>query len=59
MKARHAPKKLNAALIPNTTYTDRDVSAGVKYTYYVTAVDNAVPPNESAASNPVEATVQP
>jgi Fibronectin type III domain len=55
----NAPKKLNAALIPNTTYTDRDVSAGVKYTYYVTAVDNAVPPNESGASNTAEATVQP
>ena len=54
-----APKKLDAALIPNTTYTDRDVSAGVKYIYYVTAVDNAVPPNESGASNPVEVTVQP
>lgn len=52
-------KKLNAALLPNTTYTDRDVSAGVKYTYYVTAVDNAVPPNESAPSNSAEATVQP
>ncbi len=54
-----APKKLDAALIPNTTYTDRDVSAGVKYTYYVTAVDNATPPNESGASNTAEATVQP
>jgi hypothetical protein len=53
------PKKLNAALIPNTTYTDRDVAAGVKYIYYATAVDNAVPPNESAASNTAEAIVQP
>ena len=54
-----APKKLDAALIPNTTYTDREVSVGVKYIYYVTAMDNAVPPNESGASNTAEVTVQP
>jgi hypothetical protein len=54
-----APKKLNAALLVKTTYTDREVLPGVKYIYYVTAVDNAVPPNESAASNTAEATVQP
>jgi predicted small lipoprotein YifL len=55
----NTPKKLNAALIPNTTYTDRDVATGVKYIYYVTAVDNAVPPNESVTSNTAEATLQP
>ncbi len=43
-------KRLNAALVGRITYTDKDVKPGVKYTYYVTAVDNAVPPNESAPS---------
>ncbi|MHB8173640.1 MAG: fibronectin type III domain-containing protein [Nitrospirota bacterium] len=51
-------KKLNTALISKITYTDKDVKPGVKYTYYVTAVDNAVPPNESKPSKTAEATAQ-
>ncbi len=51
-------KKLNAALIGRITYTDKEVKPGVKYTYYVTAVDNAVPPNESAPSKEEEAIPQ-
>ncbi len=51
-------KKLSRTLVARITYTDRDVTPGVRYTYYVTAVDNAVPPNESAPSKEEEAIPQ-
>ncbi len=54
--------KLTRTLVARITYTDKDVTPGVGYTYYVTAVDNVVPPNESAPSKEEEAipqTVQP
>lgn len=36
--------------LTTTSYTDRDVAAGVDYTYVVTARDGATPPNESPFS---------
>ena len=47
--------KLNHALVLRITYADKDAAPGNKYTYYVTAVDNAIPPNESAPSKEEEA----
>ena len=41
----------------NITYRDEAVASGKTYYYYVTAVDNAVPPNESGPSETVEAKV--
>jgi hypothetical protein len=40
--------------IPATTYADTDVRRGVRYTYVVSAVDTAQPPNESGWSEPAE-----
>ena len=37
-------------------HLDRDASPGTRYTYTVTAVDGADPPNESDASQPVSET---
>jgi hypothetical protein len=39
-----------------TTYTDTGLSNGSTYTYRVTTIDTANPPNESAPSNAVSAT---
>jgi predicted small lipoprotein YifL len=41
-----------------TVYTDRDVRAGARYRYAVTAIDNARRPNESARSNVVTVRVE-
>jgi len=45
--------------IPDTTFRDLDVAAGVSVTYRVTAVDGAVPPNESVPSETVSETPVP
>lgn len=44
--------KLTPSPITETTYADADVHPGVLYTYVVTAVDGASPPNESGRSEP-------
>jgi len=44
--------KLNSALLTRTTYQDLDVQSGVKYYYYLTAVDtagNVSPPSKVAS----------
>jgi fibronectin type 3 domain-containing protein len=41
----------------STTFVDRDVRAGTTYRYAVTALDNALRPNESAPSDEVTATL--
>jgi hypothetical protein len=40
--------------IPSTTYADTAIQPGVRYTYVVSAVDGAQPPNESAWSESAE-----
>lgn len=45
---------LTATPIPTSTYADTDVEHGRRYTYVVTAVDGAVPPNQSGWSQPAE-----
>jgi len=45
---------LTPAPVPATTYADTDVRRGVRYTYVVSAVDTAQPPNESGWSEPAE-----
>lgn len=45
---------LTPAPIPATTYADTDVARGKRYTYVVSAVDTAQPPNESGWSEPAE-----
>ncbi len=42
-----------AGLIRETTYLDRDVHAGDRVAYRVTAVDTAAPPNESEPSDTI------
>jgi hypothetical protein len=49
--------RLTPTPIPNTIYTDRNVTRAATYRYIVTAVDRAARPNESARSNEVTATV--
>ncbi|HEX9859686.1 MAG TPA: fibronectin type III domain-containing protein [Nitrospirota bacterium] len=46
------PSPLEVGLNATITYRDTDVRPGAGYTYAVTAVDNATPPNESAPSLP-------
>lgn len=46
--------KINANLITTTSYTDSDVTNGVTYEYFITAVDTS--DNESDPSNVVQAT---
>jgi fibronectin type 3 domain-containing protein len=41
----------------NTVFTDREVTAGARYRYAVTALDAARTPNESARSNVVAVTI--
>ncbi|MGA2192621.1 MAG: hypothetical protein ABSG42_04490 [Nitrospirota bacterium] len=52
-----APEKLTPAPQTRITYTDSTVSRGATYIYYVTAVDNAVPPNESGPSEKLRITI--
>jgi hypothetical protein len=47
-------ERLTPEPIPGTTYSDTTAKSGVRYIYAVVAVDTAVPPNASAASNKVE-----
>lgn len=44
--------------IRESSFEDRDVRPGVRYTYVVAAVDSATPPNRSAASNRAEETAR-
>jgi len=46
-------QKINSEHIRETTYTDKDVQAGQKYYYQITAVDSAPNPNESARSGEI------
>jgi len=48
------PSRLTPAPIPQATYADRTVRAGVTYVYTVTAVDRSPRRNESAPSPEVE-----
>jgi len=48
---------LTAKPIAATTYADPDVRKGKRYTYVVSAVDGAQPPNESVWSEPAEETM--
>lgn len=50
-------QRLNDKPIILTTYRDDTVKRRHNYIYYVTAVDNAVPPNESAPSKEVKVRV--
>ncbi len=52
-----APVLLNDKLIEGITWKDTGVSSGKTYTYTVTAVDDAVPPNESQPSEPATLTM--
>ncbi len=47
------------AATQNTTFTDTQLEPNTTYSYVVTAVDGAVPPNESAASEAASATTGP
>ncbi len=50
---------LTAEPVPETSFTDRNVTAGTRYVYAVVAVDGRVPlPNTSAESNRVEETAR-
>ena len=51
-------KLLTPDEITTTSYTDRDVTAGVVYSYAVTARDGAAPPNESGKSQPAVETME-
>jgi len=51
-------KLLTPEEITATSFTDRDVSPGVVYSYAVTALDGAVPPNESGRSEPAVETAE-
>jgi len=42
--------------VKDTRYTDRDVTAGVRYVYAILALDMEQPPNVSDESNRVEET---
>lgn len=50
-------KALTESPISNITFKDETVTSGKTYYYYVTVVDNAVPPNESGPSEAVKAKV--
>jgi len=50
-------KRLNDAPTDRITYKDADVKPGLEYSYAVTAVDNAVPPNESGRSGEISVKV--
>jgi len=52
-----APVRLGSTPVKGITWEDRDVVAGASYSYYISAVDDASPPNESALSAGVSATV--
>lgn len=45
--------------INRTTYTDIDIKPDIRYYYKVTAVDNALKPNESKPSEEVEGIIKP
>ena len=49
---------LTPAPVTDTRYTDRAVTAGVRYVYAVQAVDMQTPPNVSTESNRVEETAR-
>lgn len=57
-----SPKRGYQRLTPQpinyTTYTDRDIKAGVTYYYTLTAVDNASPPHESEFSSAISLEVR-
>ncbi len=45
--------QLNQNPFPHTVFIDRSVLLPGKYTYWVTAIDDSIPPNESRPSNKV------
>ena len=47
------------AATQNTTFTDTQLTPNTTYSYVITAVDGATPPNESAASQAASATTGP
>lgn len=47
-------RRLTAEPVTSSTYADTDVQRGRRYTYAVSAVDTARPPNESGRSEPAE-----
>jgi hypothetical protein len=49
---------LTPAPIRESSFEDRDVRPGVRYSYVVAAVDSATPPNRSAVSNRAEETAR-
>jgi hypothetical protein len=49
---------LTPAPIRDSSYEDRAVTPGVRYTYVVAAVDSATPPNQSAPSNRADETAR-
>jgi hypothetical protein len=50
--------RIGATQTPTTVFVDRDVSAGTRYRYAVTAIDRARNPNESPRSNIVTVTAE-
>ncbi len=42
---------LNQSPFPSTVFVDRSILLPGKYTYWVTAIDDSIPPNESRPSN--------
>jgi hypothetical protein len=49
---------LTPSPIRDSSYEDRAVTPGVRYTYVVVAVDSATPPNQSAPSNRADETAR-
>ncbi len=49
---------LTPAPLRDSSFEDRGVTPGVRYTYVVLAVDSATPPNRSAPSNRAEETAR-
>ncbi|PID57789.1 hypothetical protein CSB45_06070 [candidate division KSB3 bacterium] len=43
-------RKVNDEILPNASFSDKQIESGQRYYYYVTALDDEVPPNESDPS---------
>jgi hypothetical protein len=53
----NTPVRLGGMPVKGITWEDKDVEAGQGYSYYISAIDNASPPNESALSDGISVTV--